>query len=397
MKLLFYFGHPAHFHLFKNVVENLKKRRHSINILIKKKDILENLLTSSNYNFINILPDGRKDGKFGIALGLIKRCLKMLLFCLKDSPHLLIGTSVEMPYVGKLLGIPSINVNEDDADVVPLYSKLAYPLTSEILTPETCNNGKWEKKSIKYAGYHELSYLHPDVFKPDISIVQSYFQTDSPYFIIRFAKLTAHHDGGIHGIDEEIAKKIIKILEAHGRVFITSERELEPQFEKYRIMINPLDIHHAMYFATMFIGDSQTMAAEAGVLGTPFIRYNDFVGRIGYLKEIEEKYEMGYGIKPNEPEILYKKVRELLDTPNLKEVWFKKREKMLSEKIDVTAFMVWFIENYPDSAKIMKENPDYQLRFKSTDYANYADKKNVVKRMLVWKTEFRSQNPESRR
>ena len=37
--------------------------------------------------------------------------------------------------------------------------------------------------------------------------------------------------------------------------------------------------------------------------------------------------------------------------------------KMLHEKIDVTAFYVWFIENYPQSAKIMKENPDYQLRF----------------------------------
>ena len=42
---------------------------------------------------------------------------------------------------------------------------------------------------------------------------------------------------------------------------------------------------------------------------------------------------------------------------------------MLSDKIDVTAFMVWFVENYPDSVKIMKDNPDYQLRFKSADYA----------------------------
>jgi hypothetical protein len=37
---------------------------------------------------------------------------------------------------------------------------------------------------------------------------------------------------------------------------------------------------------------------------------------------------------------------------------------MLSDKIDVTAFMVWFVENYPESAKIMKENPDYQWRFR---------------------------------
>ncbi|MFH1933620.1 MAG: DUF354 domain-containing protein [Pseudomonadota bacterium] len=366
MKLLFYFGHPAHFHLFKNVVADLKKRGHSTKTLIKKKDVLENLLTGSNYDFINILPEGRKDSKIGIAIGLIKRCLKMFLFCLKDRPDLLIGTSVEMPYVGKLLGIPSINVNEDDADVVPLYAKLAYPFASEILTPEPCNNGKWESKSIKYAGYHELTYLHPNTFKPDRSKVQRYFQTESPYFIIRFAKFTAHHDQGINGINADIAEKIIKILEPHGRVFITSERKLELQFGKYQIMINPLDMHHAMYFATMYIGDSQTMAAGAGVLGTPFIRYNDFVGKIGYLKEIEEKYKMGFGIKPNEPEKLYNKIKELLDTPNLKEVWQNRKQKMLSEKIDVAEFMVWFVENYPNSARIMKENPDYQDRFRST-------------------------------
>ena len=42
-----------------------------------------------------------------------------------------------------------------------------------------------------------------------------------------------------------------------------------------------------MAFASLYIGDSQTMAAEAGVLGVPFVRFNDFVGRIGYLRELE--------------------------------------------------------------------------------------------------------------
>jgi hypothetical protein len=37
---------------------------------------------------------------------------------------------------------------------------------------------------------------------------------------------------------------------------------------------------------------------------------------------------------------------------------------MLSEKIDVTAFFTWFIENYPESQRIMQENPDYQRHFK---------------------------------
>jgi predicted glycosyltransferase len=368
MKILFGLGHPAHFHLFKHVISELNKRGHSTNILIKKKDILVNLLKNANYDFSNMLPNGRMDNRIGIALGLLKRFFKMFLICFKNKPDLLIGTSVEISYVGKLLGIPSINANEDDADIVPLYSKLAYPPASEILSPEPCNNGKWESKSIKYAGYHELAYLHPDIFKPDRSIVQRYFKTKSPYFIIRFAKFTAHHDQGINGINSEIAGKITKILEPYGRVFITSERELELQFEKYRMMINPLDMHHLMYFASMYIGDSQTMAAEAGMLGTPFIRCNDFVDRIGYLKEIEVKYKMGYGIRPNEPEKLINRIIELLNTPNLIEFWQNRRKIMISEKINVTKFMVWFIENYPSSARTMKENPDYQYRFRSTNY-----------------------------
>ena len=88
---------------------------------------------------------------------------------------------------------------------------------------------------------------------------------------------------------------------------------MEPQFEKYRINFgvpketnecvsngesggpeyslskrgfvtrtsapNATDMHHVMAFASLYIGDSQTMAAEAGVLGVPFVRFNDFVGR----------------------------------------------------------------------------------------------------------------------
>ena len=66
-------------------------------------------------------------------------------------------------------------------------------------------------------------------------------------------------------------------------MYITSERELPEEFEKYRIKIKVNDIAHAIYFAELLIADSQTMSAEAAVLGTPYIRYNDFIGKISYL------------------------------------------------------------------------------------------------------------------
>ena len=364
MKILFYLHHPAHFHLFKNIINDLYNNNHELIILATKKDILEELLNRYGLNYINVLPKGRKDSKFFIALSLIKQDVRLFKICIIKKPDILIGTSTEITHIGKILNIPSIFVNEDDIMVIPLVGKIAYPFAETVLVPDICSTGKWVEKSIFYSGYHELAYLHPNHFKPDKEIARKYLSPDTPYFIIRFAKLKAYHDEGIKGINIKIARSLINILNPFGKIFITSERELENELEPYRISINPIDMHHVLAFAKIYIGDSQTMAAEAGVLGTPFIRFNDFVGKIGYLNELENKYELGFGFKTDQAEEMLQKVKELLQMKNIKLEFQRRRQNMLSEKIDVTAFMVWFIENYPESIKIMKENPDYQYRFK---------------------------------
>lgn len=364
MKILIYLGHPAHFHLFKNMIKELDKKGFDVLILIKKKDVLEDLLLNAGLKYCNILAEGRKDSKIGIMWGTLKRAYRLLCFVAKNRPKVLAGTSVENSWIGKIMYIPVVNVNEDDANVVPLYAKLSYPLASDILSPISCDNDKWEKKSIKYAGFQKLAYLHPNQFKPDIEIVEKYIPTDKPYFLLRFAKLNAHHDDGINGISTEIAQQLIDILSEYGYIYITSERELEPQFEKFRLNINPLDIHHIMAFAKLYIGDSQSMAVEAAMLGVPSIRFNSFAGKIGVLEELENKYQLTHAISPQNPELLYKYVVDLLSQDNLESIYQQRRKKMLEDKIDVTAFFTWFIENYPESKKIMKENPDYQYKFK---------------------------------
>jgi predicted glycosyltransferase len=353
MKILFHLGHPAHFHLFKIVIGNLKNSGHQVFILIKKKDVLEELLEQEHMDYFNILPEGRKDSKIGLAVGQIKQDVRMWKFVKKHKPDLLVGTSVAITHVGKLMGIPSINVNEDDAHIVPFYSKMAYPFASVIVSPDPCNNGKWEHKSVHYNGYHELAYLHPNHFQPDREIADQYISTNNPYYILRFAKLGAHHDKGIKGINNEIALEIIELLKSHGRILITSERELIPELEQYRIAINPIHMHHIMAFASLYIGDSQTMAAEAGVLGTPFIRFNDFVDRIGYLNELENKYKLGAGFRSDEVDRLLKAVNEMAQNQQLRDAYKFRRLEMLEDKMDVAQFLTWFIGQYPESEKVM--------------------------------------------
>jgi predicted glycosyltransferase len=94
-----------------------------------------------------------------------------------------------------------------------------------------------------------------------------------------------------------------------------------------------------MAFAKMYIGDSQTMAAEAAVLGTPSIRFNDFVGEISYLEELEHKYQLTFGIRTSDQEKLFEKTKELIEQSDLSETFRLRKEIMLKEKTDLSIIM----------------------------------------------------------
>ena len=106
------------------------------------------------------------------------------------------------------------------------------------------------------------------------------------------------------------------------------------------------------------------MASEAAMMGIPSV-YLDNTGRY-YTTELEKKYGLifNYSESEEDQEKSIAKAVELIKTNDLQLERAKRRERMLKEKIDVTAFLVWFIENWPESFHIIKENPDYQYNFK---------------------------------
>lgn len=412
MNVLIQLSHPAHFHLYKLVAKNMMEDGNKVLFVIKSKDILETLLQNAGLPYVNINQHAHRGSKLGILWDMFVREWRIIKLCRKHKIDLITGSTPETAHVSWLLRIHGVNTGEDDAAVISMFIKIAKPFIDGYVAPDPCEMGPVEKRTSHYPGYHELAYLHPNHFTASKEVVEAYgIDTTSPYFILRFASLNAHHDSGIKGINTEIAQRLIDILENSGsacslsadsgnklvpqtttdpsqlvplstnsptinstsgnkpRIYITSERPLEPQFEKYRIKINPLDMHHVMAFASLYIGDSQTMAAEAGVLGVPFVRFNDFVGRIGYLRELEDVYELGYGIhatqlkseelirradgsaQPSGVEELYKRVEQLVSMPSdeRRATFQSRRQKMLSEKIDCAKFLTWFIENYPQS------------------------------------------------
>ena len=361
-------SHPAHFHMFRNTMRQLEQDGHSVVAVVRPKDMLVALCDEAGLPYYKVKERPKSGGMIGLAFSLMAKTMEVTKIVRKEKPDLLIGSDGVLAYAGTLCHVPSFEFFEDDWNIIKLYAKIFFPFYSNVVCPFVCDAGKWDYKKIGYPGYQKLTYLHPAYFTPRKEVVEQYFKVDeSPYFIIRFAKLSAHHDVGVHGFTKEIAEHVIEMLRPHGRVFITSEAELPAEFEPYRMRINPLDIHHILAYASLYIGDSQSMAVEASMLGTPCIRFNDFVGKkkISVLEELEHKYGLTNGISSHEPEVLYAKIREILEMKNAKAIYRERKEKMLAEKIDVTKFWTWFIENYPKSVEETKKGGvDFWKRFK---------------------------------
>jgi predicted glycosyltransferase len=355
MKILIYLGHPAQYHFFKNIVNELKKR-HEIRYLIKTKEILEPLLIGDGVKYKNILPAGRKSTRPGIIWGLIKREIRVLNEALRFKPDLMIGTDPSLAHVGKLMKIPTLTTLEDDAHVIYDLAKITFPFSTYIMAPDSCDCGKWHAKKISYAGYMKLAYLHPNHFKHAPESIEK-------TALIRLSNLDAFHDAGINGFNESLLKQIIEKLAPEYKVFVSSEKPIGRWFEKYVLKIDPNNIHQILFQSSILISDSQSMTMEAAMLGIPSIRYSDFTGRIGVLEELEHKYQLTTGIKPGNPEKLNQTLESLLSIPNLRDEFQKRRNKMLQDKIDVSGFFIWFIENYPESIKRIKTDPDFQYTF----------------------------------
>lgn len=363
MKYIFEVRHPAHIHHFKNIIWLLEKKGHEVKILAARKDILIDLL--NNLGFIYELIGSHKSGLKNKLSELILQTKKVYKICKIYNPDIIIGRpSQTITLTSFLLGIPSIIFAEDDLSAVMLNGLMALPFAKVILSPTETNLGVFKKKKIAYKGYQKLAYLHPNYFKPDKSKISIFLKSNKPIFLLRFSKLSASHDRAIRGINNMIAKQLIVKLEKVGDVYISAERKLDSFFDQYILNIPFEDIHHLLYYSELYIGDSQSMAVEAAMLGTPSIRFSDFTGKISVLEELEHKYRLTFGVKPDNPEDLFQKIDELLAIPLMREEFKNRKQKMLVDKIDVTTFKVWFIENYPESAKIIKENSDYQNRFK---------------------------------
>jgi predicted glycosyltransferase len=343
VNLLISVAHPAHVHLFKNLIWDLENRGHEVKVIARNKEMCKKLLDI--YGFKYDLISNAANGLFGLGLEMVSRTEKCVSIIKRYKPDIVLSMmDPSIAIASKVCGKKYVSLA--DTEHAKLVINLALPFTDMVLTP-SCFKKDFGNKQIRYEGYHELAYLHPNVFQPNPNVLSELGLTENDsYIVMRFVSWGASHDVDHKGFTLNDKRNSVKAFEKYGRVFITSEATLPPELEKYRIVTSPEKVHDLLYYATLLYGESATMASECAVLGTHAI-FCDYAGR-GYTDEEEEKYDLVYNFKNEETmgkESLSKAI-ELLENPNLKKEGKRKRELLLKDKIDVTAFIMGFIENH---------------------------------------------------
>ena len=359
MRILIDIGHPAHVHQFRNAIHLLEARGHDVLVTSRNKEVTFALLDKYSIPYVKVGDYANNNIKK--AINMFKIDAELYSVTSKFQPDILIGGvgNVYIAHVSWLLRRPSILFN--DTEHGKLQDQLSYPFTTTICTP-SCYTRDLGEKQVRYNGYHELAYLHPDRFTPNPAVLAELGLAEGdPFIIVRFVSWGASHDVGQHGIRDKVG--LVKALEQYGRVLITSEGALPEELQSYQIRVSPEKLHDLLYYATLYVGEGSTTASECAVLGTHAIYVNTLP--LGYIAEEDEKYHLvsDFSGRGCTDETVLAEARRLLQNPDLRKEGKQKGATLVQDKIDVTAFMIWFIEHYPQSVDLMKSQPGIQQQF----------------------------------
>lgn len=356
MKILIDINHPAHVHYFKNFIKIMKANGHEIKVVNRDSKMINQLLDI--YNIPHTIRNSRPNKKSTVRslvylMGIVK-CL--IIESVKFKPDIYIGfASSACAITSTIFRKPSILI--DDTEHNTMNHKIYTPLCSTVLTPFYFQK-ELGPKQLRFQAFIEQFHLHSKYYSYAEDSVSQYGLKSKGYVLVRYIAYDAHHDMKANPLKENIKRKIVEDLSQRYQVVVSHEKdEIDSWYEKYKIEISPDKMHDIEANARFMITEGATMGAEAFVLGVPFAYINPLhVGNMDYAAA-------------NYTEVAYSgtNIDDLFTAINGFSKKYVKSSILRSElekrTIDPTAFLVWFVENYPQSEDIIRNNPRYMEHF----------------------------------
>jgi predicted glycosyltransferase len=338
VRVLFDVGHPAQVHLFRNAIAALESGGHEAFVTARQKEDTVALLEA--YGIPHVSLSRRGESVPGLALELLTREVRLFMVAREFKPDVVVSRLAPAPaHVSRLLGCRNVAICDTYVDkglIRRLYHGITLPFVDTICVPASFDLSIPDAKR-RAVDFQELAYLHPDYFEPDPSVLTAHgIDPESFFTVIRVAGWDAYHDVGDSGLSLEGVRRLVDRCEARGSVFISAEHDLPEDLTPYELPTDPEDVHHVLYYADCYVGDSGTMSTEAAMLATPAIRTNSMVGsgdenvfhalenRYGLLRSFAEEADAIRAV-----EGLFAQGVDQID-------WTKRRERLLEEQPNVT-------------------------------------------------------------
>lgn len=356
MRIVFTINTPAQAYFYKNIIKETHKHGHDVSILAR--DYGETRFLLSSFGLNHYIYSSPPKSKFLKIINTLKDIIKYHQYIRKIKPDYIVGGGVVDGTVSKLTKTPCIGFNDGEPNVDFFYfiqmKLIKYlGLASVIITPSNyqANLGQ---KHIKINSFKELAYLHPEYYVPDDDILKTIgVKQGEEFVVIRLNAFDSVHDVGYKSMTNTNLVDLISELEKKVKVFISTEKILPEAFHKYILNIPKNRIHDVIYYSKLFITETGTMTTEAALLGTPTILVHPKSRLFGNFIELHEQYQMVYLFDQYEP-LIKETALNIIKQTDIKAKYNEKSIKLINDKINMTEFMVWFIDNYPESINITK-------------------------------------------
>lgn len=310
MKIWFDLSNAPHINLFKDLLKDLESEGHEIIVTCRP---LSNTVSLLDLHKINYTIIGKHYGKkllkkvigYPIRVHQLKKFIKPLKANIAISQ-----SSFHSPVAARLLGIPSIYMNDNEHAMGNIPSFLC---ATKIMIPEFLDikkvkkQGANAKKIIAYPGVKEGIYLWQKYLSNEVAQSAS----KKKIYIRPEPRTAQYYKGGENFLDEVIRE----LKDQYSITMLTRDKEQfkhykSSQFSSIEVPEKPLSFDEIAENCLVFIGAGGTMTREMAVTGIPTIsvyrdelldvdRYLIQLGLMQHLPDVNTKNVLDYIIQNN--------------------------------------------------------------------------------------------------
>lgn len=262
-------AHYPHVNFYKHAIEALTEKDINVHVVLRPRGKLVDIFQKECHNVPFVLIGQYRETILGKMVDMINRDIAFLRYLSKIKFDAGTGFgSINIAHTTRFFGKPAIIFGDDTENKLGHYLvKLFAPI---VVRPKCVPPA--QKNLLKYNGFKELAYLHPNHFTPDKKALEPYNLNPYEYVFIRevssaslnYRRLEMGKLSKILDYLREMDLKILLSIEDKSLIYLFKDHCI--------ILKEPVeDIHSLLHFASLTLSSGDSMARESCLVGTPAI------------------------------------------------------------------------------------------------------------------------------